>query len=48
MGFAYASLFQASFEVLDGYSAKWGFSIPDIAFNTVGAGLYTSQELLWN
>jgi hypothetical protein len=34
-------------EVMDGFSEKWGFSLGDIAFNTAGAGLFVSQELLW-
>jgi hypothetical protein len=40
--------YQAALEVLDGHSAEWGFSIPDMAFNTLGSGLYLGQELLWN
>jgi len=40
-------LFQASVEVLDGFSEEWGFSIPDIAFNTLGSAAFVSQELLW-
>jgi len=38
---------QGTIEVLDGYSAKWGFSVPDIAFNTLGIGLFVGQELAW-
>ena len=34
-------------EVMDGYSAEWGFSWSDIAANTSGAGLFVGQELLW-
>ena len=40
-------LMQGTIEVMDGFSAKWGFSIPDIAFNTLGAGLFVGQELAW-
>ncbi len=40
-------LLQGTIEVLDGYSAKWGFSIPDVAFNTLGAGVFVAQELAW-
>jgi hypothetical protein len=43
-GMAYLSII----EILDGYSDKWGFSIPDIMANTSGAALYLGQELLWN
>ncbi len=41
------SLFQATIEVLDGFSTKWGFSSYDIAFNTMGCALFLSQELAW-
>ncbi|MEL6637853.1 MAG: DUF2279 domain-containing protein [Bacteroidota bacterium] len=47
MGVGLATIFQTSLETLDGFSAEWGFSPPDIAFNTLGAGLFISQELLW-
>ena len=43
-GMAYLSII----EILDGYSDKWGFSIPDIMANTSGAALYLGQEFLWN
>jgi hypothetical protein len=38
---------QATIEVMDGFSEKWGFSLGDIAFNTLGAGLFAAQELGW-
>lgn len=34
-------------EILDGYSAKWGFSWSDIGANAAGSGLYAGQEALW-
>jgi len=43
-GMAYLSII----EILDGYSDKWGFSIPDILANSAGAGIYAAQELGWN
>lgn len=43
-GMAYLSII----EILDGYSDKWGFSIPDILANTAGAGIFVAQELGWN
>lgn len=46
-GVAVASGLQLTVEVMDGFSAKWGFSMPDVAFNTLGVGLFASQELLW-
>lgn len=38
---------QGTIEMMDAYSAKWGFSMPDIAFNTLGIGLFVGQELAW-
>jgi hypothetical protein len=43
-GFAY----QGIIEILDGYSAKWGFSWSDIGANALGCGLYSGQQLLWH
>ncbi|WP_223551784.1 DUF2279 domain-containing protein [Aestuariivivens sp. NBU2969] len=40
--------FLTAVEILDGYSAEWGYSWGDIAANAVGTGLYVGQELLWN
>ncbi|MCB0383586.1 MAG: DUF2279 domain-containing protein [Psychroserpens sp.] len=39
--------FLTAVEVLDGYSAEWGFSWSDMAANAVGSGLFIGQELLW-
>jgi len=38
---------QSSIEILDGFSAGWGASGWDIAANTFGAALATTQFLLW-
>ena len=38
---------QTTVEVMDGFSEKWGFSIPDMAFNTLGVGMFATQEMLW-
>ena len=40
--------FLTAVEVLDGYSAEWGFSWSDMAANAAGTGLYVGQELLWD
>ncbi len=40
--------YQTTLELLDAYSAEWGFSWSDVAANTLGAGFYLGQELLWN
>ncbi len=36
-----------TFETMDGFSSEWGFSLPDMAFNTGGAALFVGQELAW-
>ena len=46
-GVAVGSALQLTIEVMDGFSEKWGFSIPDFASNTLGVGLFATQELLW-
>lgn len=40
-------LFQTTIEVLDGHSSKWGFSVPDMAYNIAGTALFTTQQLIW-
>lgn len=47
LGVAVGTLFQTSLETFDGFSEKWGFSMPDIAFNTLGCALFAAQELTW-
>jgi hypothetical protein len=42
-GVAYLSVI----EILDGFSAEWGFSTGDMLMNVAGAGLFVSQELGW-
>jgi len=42
-GIAYLSII----EILDGFSDKWGFSTGDMLMNITGAGLFVSQDLLW-
>ena len=43
IGFVY----QASFEVFDGFSSEWGFSVPDVVANGIGSGIFLSQQLGW-
>lgn len=43
-GFAFLTVI----EFLDARSTRWGWSWSDIAANTVGTGLYLSQQLAWN
>jgi hypothetical protein len=35
-------------EILDGFSSEWGFSPGDMTANTLGAGFFVSQQLLWH
>jgi uncharacterized protein YfiM (DUF2279 family) len=35
-------------EILDGFSAKWGWSWSDFATNIIGSGALVGQELAWN
>ena len=39
--------FLSSIEILDAYSAKWGFSTSDVLANFIGSGLYIGQALGW-
>lgn len=39
--------FLTAVEVMDGFSAEWGFSWSDMAANTLGTGLFIGQELIW-
>lgn len=39
--------YQSTVEFFDGKSQDWGFSWSDITANTIGTGLYTSQQLIW-
>lgn len=47
LGGGTAMAYQSVIEVLDGFSAGWGFSPYDMVANVVGAGTYVSQELGW-
>lgn len=40
--------YQSVIEILDGFSAEWGFSWGDMAANAIGSGMLISQELAWN
>jgi len=43
VGFTYLT----AVEIMDGFSDGWGFSWGDMAFNTLGAGLFIGQQLGW-
>lgn len=38
---------QMNIEIMDGFSSEWGFSIPDVASNLVGTGLFYVQQKIW-
>ncbi len=47
-GISISTLFQTTVELMDGFSADWGFSWPDIGGNLIGAGLFASQQFIWH
>ena len=44
LGFAY----MLNIEILDGFSSGWGFSMSDMAANTLGSMMFISQQLAWH
>ncbi len=46
-GIICGSLFQTTIEVMDGFSTEWGFSLGDIAANTIGISAYALQQKYW-
>lgn len=42
-----ANLLQGTIEVLDGFSAEWGFSWSDMGANLTGSLLFTVQDIAW-
>lgn len=47
LGAGVGTLLQTTVEVMDGFSERWGFSVPDVVSNTAGTALFVGQELLW-
>lgn len=47
LGGASGVAFQSIIEILDGFSAEWGFSLTDMAANVAGSALYVGQALTW-
>ena len=39
--------YQSIIEIQDGLSEEWGFSVPDMAANILGAAFFVAQELTW-
>ena len=46
-GVALGQLVQTSFEVFDGFSEDWGFSLGDMGSNIAGSVLYATQQSIW-
>jgi hypothetical protein len=44
----FSVLYMNTFEIMDGFSQDYGFSVADVAANTLGIGLFTAQQALWN
>lgn len=42
------AIYQTTIEVLDGFSAEWGWSWGDFAANILGSGMLVAQELAWD
>ena len=40
--------YQTTFEMLDAYSAEWGFSWSDVVSNTLGTLSYLTQQIVWD
>ncbi|MEM1321035.1 MAG: DUF2279 domain-containing protein [Bacteroidota bacterium] len=47
LGASLGMLYQTTVEMLDAFSEEWGFSIADMAYNTLGAAVFVSQEFIW-
>ena len=43
-----ANLLQGTIETMDGFSAKWGFSLSDMGANLAGSMVFTVQDALWH
>ena len=48
LGIASGTILQATIEVLDGFSAQWGFSKGDMIANASGCALFGLQQAVWN
>ncbi len=47
IGAGLGMVIQTTFEILDGQSAEYGFSMGDMAWNLAGGGLFLGQQLAW-
>ena len=48
LGGTWGLLYMTSVEVFDGFSQEWGASPSDLLANTLGAGLFLTQQALWH
>ena len=42
------AVYQTAIEILDGFSAEWGFSWGDFSANILGSGILIAQEFAWD
>ena len=47
-GGSFGSVYLSAIEILDGFSSGWGFSMSDLAANTLGSAMFISQQLCWD
>ncbi len=47
IGVGLSNALQATVELMDAFSAKWGFSVADMLFNAMGSFGYATQEWSW-
>lgn len=43
-----STVIQSTIEIMDGYSTKWGFSIGDVIFNSLGTSSFILQQSFWD
>jgi hypothetical protein len=48
LGSASGLAYQSIIEILDGYSAEWGFSLSDMTANIIGASTFAFQQIGWH
>jgi hypothetical protein len=48
IGALYGNMWQMSIEMQDAFSAKWGFSLSDVAANLSGSLLFLAQQYTWH
>lgn len=47
LAFGVANLLQGTIEIMDGFSAEWGFSWSDMGANVTGSLVFTVQDIAW-